>query len=40
MANQKFGKEYEFLTKEQRLEVREVIPKKLSEAEPTSFGEE
>lgn len=40
VANQKFGKDYEFLTKEQRLEVREVIPKKLSEAEPTSFGEE
>jgi len=40
VANQKFGKDYEFLTKEQRLEVRDVIPKKLSEAEPTSFGDE
>ncbi len=39
-ANAKYGKDYEFLTKEQRLAVREVIPKKLSEAEPTAFGEE
>lgn len=39
-ANRKFGKDYEFLTREQRDEVKKVIPMKLSEAEPTSFGEE
>jgi len=39
-ANRKFGKDYEYLTKEQQRTVREVIPEKLSEAEPTSFGEE
>lgn len=39
-ANRKFGKNYEFLTREQRDEVKKAIPMKLSEAEPTSFGEE
>ncbi len=40
VANSKFGKDYEFLDKNQRNEVKEIVPMKLSEAEPTSFGEE
>ncbi len=39
-GNQRFGKDYEFLTREQRQVVKDMIPKKLSEAEPTKFGEE
>ena len=39
-AQRKFGKLYEFLTSEQKKEVNEIIPLKLSEAEPTAFGEE
>lgn len=39
-ANRKFGKNYEFLTREQRDEIKKIIPMKLSEAEPTAFGEE
>lgn len=39
-ANRQFGKPYEFLTRSQRISVNEVIPMKLSEAEPTAFGEE
>lgn len=39
-AQRKFGKDYEFLTTPQQKEVREVIPMKLSEAEPSKFGEE
>lgn len=39
-AQRKFGKLYEFLTSEQKKEVNAVIPLKLSEAEPTTFGEE
>ena len=39
-AQAKFGKLYEFLTREQKKQVNEVIPMKLSEAEPTAFGEE
>jgi len=40
VANAKFGKDYEYLEKSQKVEVREVIPMKLSEAEPTKFGDE
>jgi biopolymer transport protein ExbD len=39
-AQRKFGKLYEFLTSEQKKEVNDIIPLKLSEAEPTAFGEE
>ena len=39
-SNAKFGKDYEFLVLADRKAVREVIPKKLSEAEPSAFGEE
>ncbi len=39
-AQKQFGKDYEFLTTPQKKSVREVIPMKLSEAEPSSFGEE
>lgn len=40
LSNRKFGKEYEFLSTEQKREVRAEIPLVLSEAEPTNFGEE
>ncbi len=36
----RFGKNFEFLTREQKKEIVAVIPMKLSEAEPTAFGEE
>ena len=39
-AQAKFGKLYEFLAKEQKGEINAIIPLKLSEAEPTEFGEE
>ncbi len=39
-ANKRFGKDYAFCTKEQRTEIRNKIPLVISEAEPTSFGEE
>lgn len=39
-ANRKFGKNYEFLTREQKKEINAIIPLKLSEAEPTEFGQE
>ena len=39
-AQRKFGKDYEFLTVPQQKEVRAVIPMKLSEAEPSKFGDE
>lgn len=39
-SERRFGKKFEFLTKEQRREIIELIPKKLSEAEPSAFGEE
>jgi biopolymer transport protein ExbD len=39
-SNAKFGKDYEFLELADRKAVRAVIPKKLSEAEPSAFGEE
>ena len=40
VANRKFSKDYEFLTKEQQREVKAIIPEKLSEAEPSAFGDE
>lgn len=39
-ANRKFGKNYEFLDKAQKKEINAIIPLKLSEAEPTEFGQE
>jgi len=39
-AERKFGKKYEFLTKTQAREINQIIPMKLSEAEPSEFGEE
>lgn len=39
-AERKFGKKYEFISKEQAREVNKIIPMKLSEAEPSAFGEE
>jgi len=36
----RFGKEYEFLNKDQAKSIRDAIPLILSEAEPTAFGEE
>ncbi len=39
-AEKKYGKLYEFCTKEERSEVRSEIPLIISEAEPTNFGDE
>jgi len=39
-AQRKFGKLYEFLNRDQRKQVHEIIPLKLSESEPTAYGEE
>ncbi len=39
-ANKKFGRDYEFCSREQRKEIRNEIPLVISEAEPTNFGEE
>lgn len=39
-ANKRFGRDYEFCSKTQRKEIRDDIPLVISEAEPTSFGEE
>ena len=39
-AMKRFGKEYEFCTRSQRSDIRNDIPLIISEAEPTSFGEE
>jgi len=39
-AKRKFSRDYEFCTREQRAEIRSEIPLVISEAEPTSFGEE
>lgn len=40
LAMKRYQKEYEFLTADQRKEVRNAIPLIISEAEPTAFGEE
>jgi len=39
-AQRRFQKDYEYLDRAQRDEVKKIIPMKLSEAEPTAFGEE
>lgn len=39
-ANKKHGKDFEFLTSDQRRAIRKDIPLVLSESEPTSFGDE
>lgn len=39
-AKKRHGKEYEFCTGEQRTAIRSAIPLVISEAEPTSFGDE
>lgn len=38
-SKRKFGKEYEFLDRDQQKTVRSEIPLVISEAEPTNFGE-
>lgn len=38
-AIKRYGKEYEFCSKDQRLAIRMDIPLKFSEAEPTNFAE-
>jgi len=40
MSERQYGKAYEFASSEQRKEVRNTIPLVISEAEPTSFGDE
>ena len=40
LALKKHGKEYEQLDSEQRKKIRNAVPLIISEAEPTSFGEE
>lgn len=39
-SERKYGKAYEYANKAQRKEIRDAIPLVISEAEPTSFGEE
>ncbi len=39
-AERKFGKVYQYLDRAQRKEIQKIIPMKLSEAEPTAYGEE
>jgi len=39
-AKKRFGKEYQYCSKDQRREIRNDIPLVISEAEPTAFGEE
>ncbi len=39
-ARKRFGKGFDNLNKEQRKEIKSAIPLVISEAEPTSFGEE
>ena len=39
-AKRKYNKAYEFCSKEQRKTIRNTIPLVISEAEPTSYGEE
>lgn len=40
VAMTRYGREFDFLEREQRDEIRNEIPLVISEAEPTSFGEE
>lgn len=39
-AEKRHGRKFEFLTKDQRKEIRNMIPLVISEAEPTNFGDE
>ncbi len=39
-AEKKYGKLYEYCSKEERAEIRSAIPLIISEAEPTNFGDE
>lgn len=39
-AEKRFGKIFDLLNRSQKKEIIDIIPLKLSEAEPTSFGEE
>ena len=39
-AKKRYGKEYQYLNKDQAKSIRDAIPLILSEAEPTAFGEE
>jgi len=39
-AQRRFGKDYEYLNKDQQRAIRSDIPLVISEAEPTAFGEE
>ena len=39
-AQRKYGKEFQYITREQQREIRARIPLVISEAEPTNFGEE
>ncbi|NNF21484.1 MAG: biopolymer transporter ExbD [Saprospiraceae bacterium] len=39
-AQRRFGKEFQFLNKDQQRKIRNDIPLVISEAEPTNFGEE
>jgi biopolymer transport protein ExbD len=39
LGKRKFNKDYEFLTQDQRIEVRKEIPFVISEAESTNFGD-
>lgn len=40
LANRRHGKDFEFLTRDQRDKIRSELPLVISEAEPTNFGEE
>jgi len=39
-AQKKYGKSFEYLSKDKKKEIRSKIPLVISEAEPTNFGEE
>jgi len=39
-ANKRHGRDYEFCSRDERRDIRNMIPLVISEAEPTNFGEE
>jgi len=39
-ANKRHGRDYEYCSREERADIRAMIPLVISEAEPTNFGEE
>jgi hypothetical protein len=39
-SERRFGKLYEYCSREQRDEIKKIIPVVISEAEPTSYGDE